>query len=196
MTRKLVVIEFLSLDGVMQAPGKPDEDTSGGFRHGGWQLPYSDAVLGESAMAGMAETDAFLFGRRTYEIMAAHWPTAPADDMFTTKMNGTQKYVVSRTLREPLEWQPTTLIDGDLPAAIRQLKEQAGQTIAVLGSGQLTRSLLEHGLVDELSLAVSPLLIGSGKRLFGEHEEMRRLDLVEAKPTTTGSLILRYRPAA
>lgn len=196
MTRKLVVIEFLSLDGVMQAPGKPDEDTSGGFRHGGWQLPYSDAVLGESAMAGMAETDAFLFGRRTYEIMAAHWPTAPADDMFTAKMNATQKYVVSRTLREPLEWQPTTLIDGDLPAAIRELKERPGQTIAVLGSGQLTRSLLEHGLVDELSLAVSPLLIGSGKRLFGGHEELRRLELLEAKPTTTGSLLLRYRPAA
>jgi dihydrofolate reductase len=194
MTRTLVAVEFLSLDGVMQAPGDPQEDTEGGFVHGGWQRPYFDDVMGEAGAKGMAATDAYLFGRKTYQKMAAFWPTAPADDPFAAHLNGTTKYVASRTLTDP-SWQPVVVLADDVPAAVATLKDQPGGTITVLGSGELLRSLLEHDLVDELELTLSPLVIGSGKRLFGEATDVRRLELVSSVPTTTGSVMLRYRRA-
>jgi dihydrofolate reductase len=192
--RMLRVIEFLSLDGVMQAPGAPDEDTEGGFQHGGWQRPYFDDVLGATAAEGMAETDAYLFGRKTYEKMAAYWPTAPEDDPFGRHMNSTPKYVASRTLQD-VEWQNSTLITGDVAEEVARLKQQPGKNIAVLGSGDLVQTLLEHDLVDEFFLAVYPLVLGSGKRLFRDSDQVRKLHLVDSKPTSTGGVLLTYRPA-
>ena len=192
--RSLVVIEFLSLDGVMQAPGAPDEDTDGGFEHGGWQRPYFDDVLGQTAAEGMAGTDAYLFGRRTYEIMASYWPTAPADDPFAGHLNDTTKYVASTTLQDA-KWQHTTLLRGDVAEEVARLKEGPGKNIAVLGSGGLVQTLIEHDLVDEYSLTVSPLLLGGGKRLFRDSGRARRLSLVDSRPTSTGCLMLTYRPA-
>jgi dihydrofolate reductase len=192
--RKLIVIEFLSLDGVMQAPGAPEEDTEGGFRHGGWQRPYFDDVLGAAAAEGMAGTDAYLFGRKTYQIMAAFWPTAPDDDPYAGHLNSTPKYVASRTLQN-VEWQNSTLIKGDVAEEVAKLKEQPGRDIAVLGSGNLVQALVDNDLVDEYSLTVSPIVLGSGKRLFREADDIRRLRLVDSKPTSTGSLMLTYQPA-
>lgn len=194
MTRTLVAVEFLSLDGVMQAPGDPQEDTEGGFVHGGWQRPYFDDVMGEAGAQGMAATDAYLFGRKTYQKMAAFWPSAPADDPFAAHLNGTVKYVASRTLTDP-SWRPVEVIADDVPGAVAALKDQPGGTITVLGSGALVRTLIDHDLVDELELTLSPLVIGSGKRLFGEGPDVRRLELVSSVPTTTGSVMLRYRRA-
>ncbi len=191
--RMLRVIEFLSLDGVMQAPGAPDEDTEGGFRHGGWQRPYFDDVLGATAAEGMAATDAYLFGRKTYDKMAAHWPTAPDDDPYARHLNTTPKYVASTTLQR-VEWQNSTLIEGDVADAVAELKEQPGRNIVVLGSGQLVQTLIEHDLVDEYFLAVFPIVLGSGKRLFREADRARRLSLVDSKATSTGGVMLTYRP--
>lgn len=191
--RKLVVNEFLSLDGVMQGPGSPEEDTSGGFKHGGWQTEYFDDAILESAQKGMAETDAYLFGRKTYQIMAAHWPNAPADDPFAGHLNGTPKYVASRTLTD-LEWQNSTLLAGDVADEVAKLKREDGGSIAVLGSGELAQTLLANDLVDELWLTVSPLVLGSGKRLFRDPGGPRRWSLVEATPTPKGNVVLAYQP--
>mgnify|MGYP002737246329 CR=1 FL=1 len=191
--RKLGVTEFLSLDGVMQAPAAPDEDTEGGFRHGGWQQQYGDEVLLQAATAGMAEVDAYLFGRKTYEKMAAFWPTAPREIPFTDHLNNTRKYVASRTLTS-VEWQNSTVLDGDVAEAVAKLKEQPGKGIGVLGSGELVQTLIEHDLVDEYFLLVCPIVLGSGKRLFREIGQIKKLNLVESKPTSTGSVILVYRP--
>ena len=190
--RMLRVIEFLSLDGVMQAPGDPEEATEGGFRHGGWQRPYFDDVLGATAAEGMAATDAYLFGRKTYEQMAAYWPTVPDDDTYARHLNSTRKYVASRTLKD-VEWQNSMLIEGDVAEQVTKLKEQPGKNIAVLGSGDLVQTLIKHDLVDEYFLAVFPIVLGSGKRLFREDDEVRRLSLVDSKTTGTGGVILTYR---
>jgi dihydrofolate reductase len=191
--RMLRVIEFLSLDGVMQGPGSPQEDTEGGFRHGGWQRPYFDEVLGASAAEGMAATDSYLFGRKTYEKMAAYWPTAPDDDPYAQHLNSTPKYVASRTLQS-VEWENSSLIEGDAAEEVAKLKDQPGKNIAVLGSGDLVQTLIEHELVDEYFLAVFPIVLGSGKRLFREADEARRLSLVDSKVTGTGGVMLTYRP--
>jgi dihydrofolate reductase len=192
--RKLIVTEFLSLDGVYQAPGHPDEDREGGFQHGGWQMPFSDDVLGAAAGEGMAQTDAQLFGRKTYEIMAAYWPNAPSDDPYAKHLNSVQKYVASRTLKD-VEWQNTTLLEGEVAEQVAELKEQAGKNISVLGSGNLVQTLIENDLVDEYVLAVYPIVLGGGKRLFPDDEQVRKLRLVDSKPTTTGGLLLTYEPA-
>jgi dihydrofolate reductase len=192
--RKLVVTEFLSLDGVYQAPGDPNEDTDGGFQHGGWQRPFFDDVLGAAAGEGITETDANLFGRKTYENMAAFWPTAPSDDPFAQHLNNVQKYVASTTLRD-VTWQNSTLLKGDVAQEVARLKEQPGKNITVLGSGNLVQTLMEHDLVDEYFLAVFPIVLSSGKRLFPDNGQLRKLRLVDSKPTTTGGLLLTYQPA-
>jgi dihydrofolate reductase len=192
--RRLVVNEFLSLDGVYQGPGAPDEDTEGGFRHGGWQMQYGDDVLGAAAAEGMAQTDANLFGRKTYEIMAAYWPNAPSDDPYAQHLNNVQKYVASRTL-DRAEWQNTTLLQGDVAEEVAKLKEQPGQNIGVLGSGNLVQTLMKDDLVDEYSLWIYPIILGGGKRLFPEDDQVRKLRLVDSKPTTTGGMLLTYEPA-
>jgi dihydrofolate reductase len=192
--RKLVVAEGLTLDGVMQAPGDPDEDRSGGFDHGGWQLPYFDEVAGEAVGKSMAETGAFLFGRRTYEIMAAHWPNVPEGDMFADVLNGMPKYVASTTLQEPLAWANSNLLGEDVPTAIRKLKEEAGGNIVVLGSGNLVQTLIEHDLVDEYALMIHPLVLGTGRKLFEEGLHKVSLRLVGSMTTTTGVVFASYAP--
>ena len=192
--RKLAVIDFLSLDGVMQAPGQPEEDTEGGFEHGGWAIPYHDETLAESVVESMAATDAYLFGRKTYQNFAAYWPTAPREIPFTDHLNNTAKYVVSTTLKDP-EWNNTTVIAGDVVDQVRKLKEQPGKNIAVLGSGRLVQTLTENDLVDEYFLTVYPVVLGGGKRLFRDDAQLRRLELVDSRTTSTGGVVLTYRPA-
>ena len=193
---KLMVNEFLTLDGVMQAPGSPDEDRSGGFEHGGWQMEYFDDVFGGAIMEGLEAAGGFLLGRRTYEIFAAHWPNQPADDPLAGTFNELPKYVVSRTLSEPLPWANSRLIGGDVPAELAKLKDQPGKELQVIGSGELVQTLTQHGLVDEFRLMIHPILLGSGKRLFREGADApTKLRLVDVKPTTTGVLIATYQPA-
>jgi dihydrofolate reductase len=190
----LNVVESLSLDGVMQGPGGPEEDRSGGFEHGGWQIPYFDEVAASEVGKSMGETGAFLFGRKTYEIMAAYWPHQPEGDMFADVLNGLPKYVVSSTLPEPLEWAGSTLLKEDVAESVAALKQQQSGNIVVLGSGQLARYLLENDLVDEWSLTIHPLLLGKGKRLFDVTSSLTRLELVSATPTGTGVIMATYRP--
>jgi dihydrofolate reductase len=190
---KLVVAEFLSLDGVMQAPGDVDEDRAGGFEHGGWQRPYFDDVAGERIGGSMAQTGSFLFGRKTYENMAAFWPTQPDDDPFAKILNALPKYVASTTLSEPLSWEPSTLLQGDVPKAVAELKEGEGGNIVVLGSGGLVQTLYENDLVDEYSLMINPIVLGSGKRLFRELPK-RPLKLADSVTTSTGVVMATYVP--
>jgi dihydrofolate reductase len=191
---RIVVSEFLSLDGVMQAPGSPDEDRSGGFDRGGWQLAYFDDVFGKYVMDGLTNAGGMLLGRRTYEIFAAHWPNQPADDALAPTLNAMAKYVVSTTLTEPLTWQNSHLIRDDVPSAIATLKEGDGEDIKVIGSGELVQTLVRNDLVDEYRLMVHPLVLGTGKRLFREEAGDVRLKLVESQATTTGVLLLTYVP--
>jgi dihydrofolate reductase len=192
--RKLIVNEFLALDGVMQAPGDPDEDRSGGFEHGGWQMRYFDDDFAKVAFEGMAETDAYLFGRRTYEIMAAFWPTQSDDVPFAASLNGLPKYVASTTLSEPLEWRNSTLLQGDVAKAVAELKEQPGKNIVVLGSGELVQTLMQNDLVDEYGLMINPIVLGSGKRLFPEGTAKLSLRLVRSMTTSTGVVVATYVP--
>jgi dihydrofolate reductase len=190
---KLVVAEFLSLDGVMQAPGGADEDREGGFEYGGWQMPYNDDVGGERIGASMAQTGSFLFGRKTYEIMAAYWPTQPDDNPFAKVLNGLPKYVASTTLTEPLGWERSTLLHGDVAKAVAELKEGEGGNIVVLGSGGLVQTLYENDLVDEYALMITPIVLGGGKKLFRELP-MKALKLADSVTTSTGVVMATYVP--
>lgn len=192
---KLIVSEFLTLDGVMQAPGSPTEDRSDGFDQGGWQLDYFDDIFANAMMEGFAATGGFLLGRLTYENFAAHWPNQPADDPLAGTFNDLPKYVVSTSLTEPLAWQNSTLIQGDLPTRIAALKQGTGKDIQVIGSGELVQTLIAHDLVDEYRLLIHPLLLGNGKRLFREGNEPVRLRLVDSKTSGKGVLILTYVPS-
>jgi dihydrofolate reductase len=191
--RKLTVSEFVSLDGVMQAPGGADEDTEGGFRQGGWQMAYFDDVAGERIGASMAQTGAFLFGRKTYEIFASYWPTQPDDNPFAKILNGLPKYVASTTLGEPLAWQNSTLLQGDVAKAVAELKEGEGGNIVVLGSGGLVQTLYENDLVDEYALMIHPIVLGSGKKLFREVPK-KPLKLADSVTTSTGVVMATYLP--
>jgi dihydrofolate reductase len=191
---KLVVAEFVSLDGVMQAPGDVDEDREGGFEHGGWQRPYFDDVAGERIGGSMAQTGSFLVGRTTYENRAAFWPTQPDDDPFAKILNALPKYVASTTLSEPLSWERSTLLQGDVPKAVAELKEGEGGNIVVLGSGGLVQTLYENDLVDEYSLMINPIVLGSGKRLFRELPK-RPLKLADSVTTSTGVVMATYVPS-
>jgi dihydrofolate reductase len=192
---RVVVSTFLSLDGVMQAPGGSDEDRSGGFEHGGWQMPYFDEVGGQAVGQGFATTDGLLLGRKTYEIFAAYWPNQPADDPFAAAMNGMQKYVASRTLQEPLQWSNSTLLKGNVVEEVNKLKEQPGKDLQVIGSGEFAQTLIDNDLVDEYRLMVHPIVLGTGKRLFRDGSKKTALRLVDSTTTTTGVLILTYQPA-
>lgn len=191
---KLIVSEFLTLDGVMQAPGKPDEDTEGGFEHGGWQLEYFDEIFGQTVMEAFATTGALLLGRKTYDIFAGHWPNQPSDDPVAETMNGFDKFVVSKTLEEA-KWINSSVIKSDVVGEIRKLKQQPGKDIRVIGSGELVQTLIEHDLVDEYSLMIHPIVLGSGKRLFRAGSPLTSLVLIDSKTTTKGVVISTYRPA-
>lgn len=188
--RKLIISEFLSLDGVMQAPGGADEDTEGGFAHGGWTLPFWHDDIGAAFVALMQDTDAFLLGRKTYVIHAGAFEPMPAGDFFGDLMNAPAKYVVSRTLEEPV-WRNTTIIRDDVVESVKRLKAAPGKNILTDGSHQLVHTLLEHDLVDGLHLLLYPLLLGGGKRLFPEGVH-RAFQLKSATPYPSGVVALDY----
>ncbi len=191
---KIVVFMNLTLDGVMQAPGRPDEDRRGGFEYGGWATPYADPGIGKAAGESMATSGALLFGRRTYEDFYSVWPNR-TDNPFTAVLNNTRKYVASTTLKEPLAWSNSTLLKGDAAEAVAQLKEQPGKDIVILGSGELVRSLMRHDLIDEYILLIHPLILGSGRRLFADDGAFAALRLVNLQTSTTGVAIATYQPA-
>jgi dihydrofolate reductase len=186
----------ITLDGVVQGPGHPDEDRRGGFELGGWEPPYADDVLGRFAAAGMAREGALLFGRHTYEHFATVWPNAPQPNPFTDVLNRTRKFVASRTLREPLPWENSTLLAGEATETVAELKASFDGDVTILGSGQLVRSLLGAGLIDELVLLIHPLVLGDGHRLFDDAGHLLRFTLADEIVTTTGVIIATYRPAS
>lgn len=191
--RKLIVSTFVTLDGVMQAPGGPEEDTTGGFTYGGWTVNYWDDLMGQVMGEYMAKPFELLLGRKTYEIFAAHWPYIK-DDPTADKLNSVRKYVVSRTLDE-VNWNNSTLVIGNVEQAIRTLKEQNMPELQVNGSGNLIQTLLKHDLIDEFRLWIFPVTIGKGKRLFGEGTQPANLKLIDSKISTTGVIIATYEPA-
>src|SRR6266853_4988282 len=189
---KAVVFMNLTLDGVMQAPGRPDEDRRGGFEHGGWAMPYATM---EAAEESMAYSGALLLGRRTYEDFYAVWPNR-TDNPFTAVLNNTQKYVASTTLSEPLPWSNSMRLKGDAAEAVARLKEEGGKDLVILGSGELVQSLMRRNLVDEYVLLIHPLVLGSGRRLFADGGAFAALRLVNTRTTTTGVVIATYQPAS
>ena len=192
--RKLIVTTFLTLDGVMQAPGGPEEDDSGGFAHGGWSVNYWDDLMGEAKSEEMSGPFDLLLGRRTYEIFAAYWPNAP-EEAGGKGLNDATKYVCSRS-RPSLDWTPAVLIEGDAAEGVAALKEEDdGPELQVHGSGNLAQTLIRHGLVDEYHLWVFPLVLGQGKRLFADGTIPAALRLVDSKVSTTGVFMGTYEPA-
>jgi len=189
MAMEVVAVESVTLDGVMQAPGRPDEDERGGFAHGGWAVPYNDPVMGRAMGARMARGGALLLGRRTYEDLHGYWPRQPPNP-FTEKLTRTTKYVASTTLREPLPWENSVLLDGDAVAAVRRMKA-GDEDLGIIGSGALVRALARARLVDELLLLVHPLVLGTGQRLFDGVDAALRL--VDTLTTTKGVIIATYR---
>lgn len=191
---EVVVIEHLTLDGVMQAPGLPDEDLRGGFEHGGWAVPNNDEVMGRVMGGGMAQGGALLLGRWTYESFYSFWPNQK-NNPFTEVLNNVQKYVASTTLTEPLPWSNSTLLKGDAAQAVAKLKEQTGRDIGVLGSGELVQSLMRNHLVDKYVLMIHPLVLGAGRRLFPDGSPFTTLRLINSVTTTKGVVIATYEPA-
>ncbi len=192
--RKLIVSEYLTLDGVMQAPGLPDEDLSGGFEHGGWQVPLMDEEAGSAITEGLTATGGMLLGRVTYEIFAGYWPNAPADDALAQTINSLPKYGVSTTLEEPLPWNNSHLINGDVAKEVTKLKEEPGKDLRVIGSGELVQTLMEHDLVDEYDFMIYGIVLGSGKRLFRDGGPKIHLRLLDGETSKTGVLMVSYEP--
>jgi dihydrofolate reductase len=192
--RKLSVGTFVTVDGVMQAPGAPDEDREGGFEHGGWSVNYWDDAMGQRIEESTLRADALLLGRKTYEIFAAHWPHVTDDDPVAAKLNSVPKYVASRTLGD-VTWNNSTLIQGDVAQAVAKLKEEPGGEIQVTGSGELIQSLMEHDLVDEYQLWIFPVVVGEGKRLFARGGFPGALKLVDTQISSTGVAIHTYERA-
>ncbi len=190
--RKLIVAEFMTLDGVIQAPGGVQEDADGGFTHGGWTWPYWHDDIGKHFFQMMAHADSLLLGRKTWQIHGGAFEPMPATDPFGSVMNAVQKYVVSTTLKSTAAWRNSTLIGGNVVEEVRRLKEQPGKDILVDGSSVLVRTLVENDLVDEYALHVYPLLLGSGKRLFPEGKHIS-LKLVESQAPPTGVVYQRYQ---
>jgi dihydrofolate reductase len=193
--RRLAVIEFLTVDGVMQGLGSPDEDTDGGFIYGGWGAPYADAIHEAVAATDLNRTSAYLFGRRTYEKMAGYWPYQPDDNPMARQLNRTPKYVATSTLCT-LDWAGAQVLDGDLESAVAALKAGGEGDVAVLGSGALVHQLMKADLVEELRLFVHPLLLGTGKRLFRDLPAPRALRLTTCTTTSLGTLVLAYEVQA
>jgi dihydrofolate reductase len=195
--RKVIVNEFLSLDGVAQAPGAADEDTTGGFEHGGWHLRYFDDLSQKWVLEGLTQAGGFLLGRRTYEIFAAYWPNAPEEEQVVAQpLNTLPKYVASTTLTEPLEWQNSSVLQGDVAQAVTALKREDGADLHVIGSTNLVQTLIGRELVDEFRVMIDPLTLGGGKRIFRDDGALRSLRLVDGQVTTTGAFLATYAPAA
>ncbi len=194
---RVVVSEFISLDGVAQAPGGPQEDTDGGFAHGGWSMPFFDPdAMGSAISAAMETTAALLFGRRTWQVMAGAWPER-AGDPFADRMNEIDKYVVSRTLTPAdMTWTNSTLLPADdLVGSVRRMRDTEGGDLQIIGSLSLARTLIGHDLVDEFNLMIEPITLGGGKRLFPDDGRARTLELVRSTTSATGVQVCTYRPA-
>lgn len=191
--RKIIVAEFITLDGVIQAPGGADEDTDGGFEHGGWTHPYWHDDIGQHFFEAMMQADAILLGRKTWQIHGAAFEPMPEGDPFGDVMNVMQKYVISTTLKSADGWRNSTLISRDVVEEVRRLKEQPGKNIVMDGSSVLVHSLAENNLIDEYSLHVYPIVLGSGKRLFPEGKRID-MKLIESKVLPTGVVLQRYQP--
>ena len=191
---KLTAMEFLTLDGVYQGGGGPDEDRRDGFERGGWMAPFDDDEAGRFITAAYEHMDAMLLGRVTFDIWAGYWPQHHGDDPISHGINVLPKYVPSTTLKDPT-WQNTHVIDGDVEAAVRELKAKPGRDLLLQGSGVLLRWLLEHDLVDELNLVIFPVVLGDGRRLFPDKGPTHRLELLDSRVTATGVMIQTYRPA-
>ena len=192
--RKLIIAEFITLDGVIQAPGGEEEDTEGGFKYGGWTQPYWHEDIGMHFFQAMTQTDILLLGRRTWQTHGAAFDPLPVGDPFGDVMNGLQKYVVSTTLKSAKSWRNSTIISSNVVAEIRKLKEQPGKNIALDGSSVLAHTLIENDLVDEYDLHVYPLVLGSGKKLFPDGKRLN-LKLIESQAIPTGVVFQRYQPA-
>jgi len=187
---RLTVQMFVTLDGVVQAPGGPEEDREGRFPHGGWQFPFLDEGSGAAMMQGIEGMDALLLGRKTYDIFAGYWPEAPADNPFARKMNEVPKYVASRTLDE-VDWNTARLIGDDLATAIERIKANHSD-VRVIGSSDFLQSLMAEGLVDRFVLFVYPVILGKGKRLFPEGVDPTRFKLIESRGFESGAVLMRY----
>jgi dihydrofolate reductase len=184
----------MSLDGVVQAPGTPEEDTTGGFPHGGWHLPYFDDMSQKWVIGYMTDAGGFLLGRRTYEILGGYWATNTSEEeqVISQPLNSKPKFVASTTLKEPLEWENSSLLRGDIAEAVEALKRQDGDDLHVMGSAQLVHTLIENDLVDEFRLMIDPVVLGRGKRLFLDDGALKSLRLVESQVTTTGAILATY----
>jgi dihydrofolate reductase len=194
--RKIVVNEWMTLDGVVQAPGTADEDTSGGFKHGGWHMPYFDDLSRNWVVEGYTDAGGFLLGRRTYELLASYWPHASEEEQVIAEpLNSLPKYVASTTLKDPLEWEHSTVLQGDVAEAVSTLKKEDGGDLHVIGSPAFVQTLTEHDLIDEFRVMIYPLVVGGGKRLFRDGGAFRPLRLVESQVTTTGAIIATYAVA-
>jgi dihydrofolate reductase len=192
--RRLIVLSFVTLDGVIQAPGEPDEDRTGGFEYGGWIVNYWDDFLGGVMDEQMAKPFDLLLGRKTYEIFAAYWPYAKSDDPIAVKFNSTKKYVVSTTLQK-LDWSNSMLVKGSIVQEIEKLKQQDGPELQVYGSSNLIQTLLKHDLIDEFRLKIFPITLGTGKRLFGNGTIPAGLKLIDSRTSTTGVIVATYERA-
>jgi dihydrofolate reductase len=190
--RKIIVAEFITLDGVIQAPGGAQEDVDGGFAHGGWTWPYWNDEIGKHFFQAMAQADAMLLGRKTWQIHGGAFEPMPASDHFGSAMNAIRKYVVSTTLKSAAAWRNSTLIRGDVLEGVRRLKQQDGKDILVDGSSVLVHTLVENDLVDEYALHVYPLVLGGGKRLFPAGKSVK-LELIESQSLPTGVVFQRYQ---
>jgi dihydrofolate reductase len=194
--RKVIADEWMTLDGVIQAPGQANEDTAGGFEHGGWHVGYFDDLAQRWVVESVVKAGGFLLGRRTYEIFAAHWPNASEEEQVLAEpLNAKPKYVASRTLAEPLAWQNSTVLQDDVGEAVAALKQEDGQDLHVIGSSELVQTLVAHDLVDEFRVMIDPVVVGGGKRLFRDDGALRPLRLLDSQVTTTGVIIATYAPA-
>ena len=191
--RKITAILSVSMDGVIQAPGRPDEDTRGGFERGGWAVPYNDDVMAQRMGENMSSSGAMLFGRRTYEDFYGYWPKQ-TDNPFTPYLNAATKYVVSTTLTEPLPWQNSSLLSGDPAKTVADLKSQSGPDLGVVGSAHLVRSLLRESLIDQSLLLIHPLVLGQGRRLFDDRVPGVDFEVVDSVTTSKGVIIATYQP--
>jgi dihydrofolate reductase len=193
--RKVIANEWMSLDGVIQSSGS-DDDPSGGFRHGGWHLPYFDDIAKRWVVKGYEAAGGFLFGRRTYELLAGYWPNADDDEQAVARpLNELPKYVATTTLSDPLDWDKAHVLQGSVPDAVRALKAEEGGDLHIVGSSRLTQSLVEHDLVDGYRLMIIPIIIGGGKRFVPEDGAKRPLRLVESKVTANGAILATYETA-
>jgi dihydrofolate reductase len=190
--QRIVVLNHVTLDGVMQGPGRPDEDTRDGFEHGGWSMSDNDDVMGQVLGVRMAQSGGLLLGRRSYDDMLAYWNTT--DSPFKDALNDAPKYVASHT-SEALAWPNSTMLTGDVPQAVAELKEGAGNDLHIMGSGVLIQSLMPHGLIDEHVLMIHPLVLGSGRKLFPDGTPLTPLRLADSVTTSKGVMIATYQPA-